>query len=234
MSPFSLVADEDGVDELAFRLPVGGETVPGLLWRPSGSAGPRPAVLIGHGRTACKRSPYLLNLARRLVSRRGWAAAALDAPAHGERRPPGAEDWPRPDPDQAVAEWRACIDFLQDEAPFDGALGYWGLSMGTAVGVPLLAAEPRLRAAVIGLMHARSPRVRADAARVACPVLFIANWDDSRAPRAEAFELFDTIGTADKRLHAYPGEHAAIPDEAITASEDFLARHLDSPQVGSH
>jgi hypothetical protein len=57
-------------------------------------------------------------------------------------------------------------------------------------------------------------------------VLFIVNWDDSRVPRAEAFELFDAIGAADKRLHAQPGEHGNVPEEEFTATEEFFARYL--------
>jgi hypothetical protein len=61
---------------------------------------------------------------------------------------------------------------------------------------------------------------------VECPVLFVANWDDTRAPRAGAFELYDLIASQDKRLHAYPGEHGQLPEETRAASEEFLARYL--------
>ena len=69
-------------------------------------------------------------------------------------------------------------------------------------------------------------RIRADAQRLECPVLFLVNWDDTRAPRNAAFELFDLIGSEDKRLHAYPGEHGQLPEEARAASEEFFARYL--------
>jgi fermentation-respiration switch protein FrsA (DUF1100 family) len=69
-------------------------------------------------------------------------------------------------------------------------------------------------------------RIRADAGRLGCPVLFVVNWEDIRAPRARAFELFDLIASADKRLLAYPGEHGQLPEEALDASADFLARYL--------
>jgi len=188
MADLTLVEDQAGVRESSFRLTVDGEPVPGLLWSPSGSTGPRPAVLVGHGRSGDKRNPGLLGLARHFVAR-GLAAVALDAPGHGERRCAEDEDWPRPDGGQAAREWLACIGHLADAGEVDAsALGYWGLSMGTALGISLLAAEPRIRAAVLGLMHANWPappgeRIRADAGRVRCPVLFMVNWDDSRAPR---------------------------------------------------
>jgi dienelactone hydrolase len=68
-----------------------GEAVPGLLWHPSRSAGPRPTVLIGHGGGLHKRCPYVFRLARRFAGR-GWTAVALDAPdmesaAHSKTTP---------------------------------------------------------------------------------------------------------------------------------------------------
>jgi hypothetical protein len=38
--------------------------------------------------------------------------------------------------------------------------------------------------------------------------------------------LFDAIASTDKRLHAHPGPHGAIPEEEMTAAEQFLARYL--------
>jgi len=230
MTELHLVADHSGVAEHQFELPVGGKQVPGLLWTAPGGDEPRPTVLLGHGRGGHKRDRYIPNVALRLVRHRGWTTVVLDAPGHGDRRPPGADLTqlpPRPDPDQVIREWQACLRFLQGRHLTDpGDLGYWGLSMGSAMGIPFLAAEPRVRGAVLGLMHARSERVRADAARISCPVLFIVNWDSSWAPRAEAFELFDAIGAADKRLHAWPGEHGNVPEEELTATEELLARYL--------
>jgi fermentation-respiration switch protein FrsA (DUF1100 family) len=71
----------------------------------------------------------------------------------------------------------------------------------------------------------------ADAASIGCPVLFIQQWDDSLIPREHVFELFDALGAVDKRLHAHPGEHAAVPVEEIAFSARFLARHL-APHAG--
>jgi dienelactone hydrolase len=233
---FDLVEARPGVGEHSFRLSVDGHSVPGAFWSPLEGAGPRAAVLLGHGRTAHKRSQYLVALAHDLVAR-GLAVVALDAPGHGERRRTdvGSEvQWPRPEADQAVQEWCACIDLLGDDGVIDvTTLGYWGISMGTSLGISLLAAEPRVRAAVLGLMHPNWPappgdRLRADARQVTCPLMFLVNWDDRRAPRAQAFELYELLGSKDKRLHAYPGDHGELPDEAMTASIDFLFGRLTS------
>lgn len=53
-----------------------------------------------------------------------------------------------------MPEWQATLDALQElpERVADGPVGYVGLALGTAIGVPLVAAEPRITAAVFGLM----------------------------------------------------------------------------------
>lgn len=228
----TLVRDDGIVLERRFEAKAADDVVPGLLWSPAGGATPSPTVLIGHGRTLDKRSAHAL---ARLLAAHGRNAVAIDAPGHGERRGPYAEGWPRPDPDETVRDWHAALDLLRDEAGLDTArLGYWGVSMGTSLGMSLIAGDPRFEAAVLGLMHPDWPappgtRIRADAGRLSCPVLFLVNWDDTRAPRTRAFELFDLIGSTDKRLHAYPGEHGQLPEEAFTASSEFLAGYLETP-----
>ena len=236
-----------GVRERDFAVEVDGRTVPGVLWLPEEGTGPRPLVLLGHGATRHKRVDYLVALGRRLASDYGFAVAAIDAPGHGDRRAPGHDDdvtlfgdflaeWSRKGTvDDVVAEWQAALDAVRDlDEVGDGPVGYWGLSMGTIYGVPLVAAEPRIQVAVFGLMGLLGPtraRLAADAPSIACPVLLLQQWDDSLIPRAEVFELFDALGSLDKRLHAHPGEHAAVPVEEIAFSARFLARHL-APHAG--
>ena len=237
----------DGVRERDFAVEVDGRVVPGVLWLPQVGTGPRPLVLLGHGATRHKRIDYLVALGRRLASDYGFAVAAIDAPGHGARRASGHDDdvtlfgdflaeWSREGTvDDVVAEWQAAIDAVRDlDEVGDGPVGYWGLSMGTIYGVPLVAAEPRIRVAVFGLMGLLGPtrdRLAIDAPSIACPVLFLQQWDDSLIPRAEVFELFEALGSVDKRLHAHPGDHAAVPVEEIAFSARFLARHL-APHAG--
>jgi hypothetical protein len=58
-------------------------------------------------------------------------------------------------------------------------------------------------------------------------VLFLQQLDDELVPRDSAMELFLAIGSSDKRLHAHPGVHEAVPPEEFDQSEAFLARHLE-------
>jgi fermentation-respiration switch protein FrsA (DUF1100 family) len=103
------------------------------------------------------------------------------------------------------------------------------LFVGTILGLPVVAAEPKISVAVLGLMGITGPtknRLEQDAALVRCPVLFLVQWDDELVPRDRAFELFSALEARDKRLHANPGSHVEVPVEEFRASEQFLARTL--------
>jgi dienelactone hydrolase len=222
-----------------------------LLWTPPDAEGTRPLVLIGHGASGSKREQYVVALGRRLVRHLGYAAAAIDGPVHGDRSPSSGpvpdmpffqfgQLWSSDDTmtDAIVADWKATLDALQSEPDIGvGPVGYWGLSMGTILGLPLVAAEPRITAAVLGLMGLTGPtrsRIGADAPNVGCPVLFLMQWHDELFPREKVYELFDLLGTSDKRLHAHPGKHGDVPLEEFDFSERFLALHLGSgTSVGS-
>jgi hypothetical protein len=64
------------------------------------------------------------------------------------------------------------------------------------------------------------------AARVTVPVLFTLQWDDERFDRDGQIELYESLGSVDKRLHAYPGRHADDGPEALESSAAFLRRYL--------
>jgi hypothetical protein len=83
--------------------------------------------------------------------------------------------------------------------------------------------------AVLGLMGIAGPtkdRFAADAPAVSCQVLFVVQWHDELFPRALAFELFEALGSTDKRMHVSPGMHAEVPAEEFEVSGRFLASHL--------
>lgn len=241
--------ESGGVCERQFEVEGARGPVPGLLWTPVGAEGGRPLVLIGHGASGSKREDHVVALARRLVRHHGFAAAAIDGPVHGDRRADRgtvaglpflefSQRWAG-DPamtDDMVADWRRTLDRLQSLPQVGkGPVGFWGLSMGTILGLPLVAAEGRIRVAVLGLMGETGPtrqRVARDAAAVRCPVLFVVQWDDELFERRAAFALFDRLGTPDKRLHANPGPHAAVPADELDATESFLADRLGALPAG--
>lgn len=92
------------------------------------------------------------------------------------------------------------------------------------LGVPLVAAEPRIRAAVLGLFGALG--LAEAAARITIPVHFVMQWDDERVPRQESLALFGAFASAEKTLHANPGKHGDVPAFETENSLRFFTRHL--------
>jgi dienelactone hydrolase len=244
---------EKGVVERRFNLVVGEETVPGIHWLPEGVTEPHPTILIGHGGTEHKRVPHVLGLARTLVRHRGYAAVALDAPGHGDRMSEGQQEaitqilarrrgerLAAIPPErlralvgsagQAVKEWQALLDDVATNPQWtNGPFGYWGVSMGTAFGVPLLAAEPRISAAVLGLSALRNgvDDQKELAARIAIPLLFLFQWDDELMSRDGGLALWDAFGSAEKTMHINPGRHVGIPLFERDAALSFYQRHFE-------
>jgi pimeloyl-ACP methyl ester carboxylesterase len=249
-----------GVVERSFEFEADGEMVPGILWRPEGASATTPLVLLGHGGTQHKRTPNILGLARRMVRHLGYSAVALDAPGHGERvvdheaadafrrdlerrvtTQSGSASLERAPDDQAsrrpfvavgraVKEWSTVLDLLEKEGGIDERVGYWGVSMGTMIGLPFVAGEPRVTAAVLGLagltgMPGGEER-EAAARRCSIPVLFIFQWDDQLMSRETGLDLFDAIGSADKAMHVFPGGHVDTPLYERDAYDAFFLRHL--------
>jgi len=229
-----------GVTERDFNVTCNGRTVPGVLWTPERADAPTPLVLIGHGGNGHKREAHLVALARRFVRHNGIAAATIDGPAHGDREPEGIDGESLAQrrrryigdrvTDDMVEDWKTTLDALHKLPEIGiGRVGYWGLSMGTLFGLPFIAAEPRIEVAVLGLMGTAigtGSRLRADAAEVTCPVLFLQQWDDELISRESSSELFDALASSDKTLHANPGLHAAIPREECLNTQRFLADRL--------
>ena len=248
---------EMGVVEQRFELPVDSEAVPGIRWHPEGAKVPRPTILIGHGGTQHKRVPNVLGLARRFVRHLGYSAVALDAPGHGERirdpakaerrrraiqdriaagpgaggvalGPEEAREWVERTA-RGMAEWRALLDRL-DEEGHGPRYGYWGVSMGTAIGLPFVAAEPRIGAAVLGLAglgnRPGAERFELAARGLTIPILLVLQWNDELVGQTSGLALFDAIGSTEKTLHINPGGHVQIPLFERDAYEAFFVRHL--------
>jgi dienelactone hydrolase len=242
---FTSETSSGGVCEQLFTL---GE-IPGVLWTPQDDAGPRPLILMGHGGGQHKKAPGILARARRFVTECGFAVAAVDVPNHGDR--PKNDEYDRIATEnrarvdagedvapllaefhalvarQTVPEWRAVLDAVQEIVDVGAdPVGYWGVSLGCGLGIPFVAAEPRVRAAVLGL---GGPLASAEAAaRITVPVEFLMQWDDERVPRAQSLALFEAFASAEKTLHANPGKHAELPAFEDDSTLRFFDRHLGS------
>lgn len=222
--------------------------VPAVLWTPRERRARVPLVLIGHGGSQHKTHAGVVDLAARFVTDLGCAAAAIDGPIHGARRAAALSGaamqaeflalWQHDGRvDDMVADWRAVMDVLVALDDVDpSAVGWYGVSMGTAYGLPLIAAESRIRAAVLGMWgvdFANSDRLGVAAREVRCPVLFQQKWDDSLFTRDGQLRLFELLGTSEKWLKIYPGGHVPVAGEQADDAVRFLATRLDPTRVGS-
>jgi len=221
--------------------------VTAALWTPEHAVPGTPLVLLGHGGGRQHRHhPGMEGRARRLNDV-GFRAVALDVQGHGPRpRTPQDEEEvealhaarrahedvapivERYNADLArrtVPEWRALLKGLLalpeiGEAP----VGYWGITLGTAIGVPLVAAEPLVRAAVLGLFW---PSTLLEAARqITVPIELDMQWDDEQMPREGSLALFDAFASTEKSLHVNAGKHMDMPRFEADSAVRFFERHL--------
>jgi hypothetical protein len=237
----------DGVVDRSFII---GE-IPGVLWSPASAAPGAPLLLMGHPGGLHKRAQGLVARARQAVLRDGFHVASIDSPGHGERaRSHRDQQWvnallrardqgeplaPIITPfnvslaERAVPEWQLTIDALQslpeigDAAP----IGYSGMTLASAIGIPLVVAEPRIRAAIFGGVFVYDALLAA-ARQITIPVEFLLPWDDDEIDRASGLALFDSFASTDKTLHAFPGSHFRVPAERIDTR--FFARHLGTAE----
>lgn len=246
---------EAGVLRRDFDIEVAAETVPCVIWAAEGATGPRPLVLMGHGGSQHKKTLGIRTRAIDYANTLGYAILAIDAPGHGDRisreestrleqevgaRVRGETSAPAIDPArmkmmaersrQAVPEWRAALDAVQqmDFVGAGGAVGYWGVSMGTAIGVPFVAAEPRIQCAVFGLAGLRPGATEMEQAAnsITIPLQFVFQWEDAVAPRESGIALFNAFAAKEKTMHINPGGHMDIPTFESDAWKNFYLRHL--------
>ena len=241
----------DGIREQFFTI---GE-IPGVLWTPAESSGPRPLVLIGHGGGQHKKGWEVVSRAFPYVTSCGFAVAAIDAPGTGDRpehpevrrlvaviqeqeaagepASPAKARLAETVAAQLIPDWQTTLDALRklDYVGDSHPVGYYGLSHGGEMGIRLIAAEPRITAAVLGLIG--SDWLIDTAARITVPVEFVLQWDDEGNPRDSVMKLFDALGSAEKTLHANPGSHFRVPSFEIDSSIQFFTRHLGSSGTAS-
>lgn len=243
---FTSEASSNGVIERDFTL---GE-VPGVLWSPASRPARTPLVLMGHGGGLHKRTPALVARAHHFATTCGFSVVVIDAPAHGDRPRTAQDDqatadfrqamaagepigpivvrYTLPLVERAVPEWQATIDALQELPEIgDGPIGYGGgVTMGTAIGIPLTAAEPRITAALFGGGFFVHEGLIEAARQITVPVQFLLQWDEEHVERESTLALFDAFASKEKTLHANRGGHADVPAFETDDAARFLLRHL--------
>ncbi|MEV5963153.1 alpha/beta hydrolase [Kribbella sp. NPDC051952] len=237
---FSAETSANGVIEREFSV----GDVPGVLWSPtSGSA---PLILMGHPGGLHKKTPALVARAHHFVSN-GFAVASIDSPGHGDRpRSEQDEAWVASMlaaraagqsivpivteynmslSERAVPEWQATIDALE-KLPDVGPIGYCGMTLATAIGIPLTAVDSRITAAVFGGVLVYDALFEA-ARQVTVPLQFILPLHDDELPRDPGLALFEAFASPAKTLHATPGNHFKVPWSETEDSTHFFIRHLN-------
>ncbi|WP_280256825.1 dienelactone hydrolase family protein [Nocardia abscessus] len=241
---FTAETSFDDVIERDFTL----DAITGVLWSPASGSDGAPLILMGHGGGLHKKAPGLVARAQHYVNTCGFTVAAIDAPGHGDRprneqdqqwvaallraraagEPIGpiVADYNASLAERAVPEWRATLDALQalpeiGEAP----IGYGGMTLGSAIGLPLAAIDSRITAAVFGGVPVSEALTEA-ARRITIPVTFLLPWDDEEIDRRSGLALFDAFASKEKTLHANPGGHHEVPWFETEASARFYARHF--------
>jgi len=235
----------NGVIERTFTL----DDVTGVLWSPETDFNGAPLILAGHPGGMDKKAPPHVARAHASVTTHGFHVATIDAPGHGDRprnaqdqrliaqfrqaRETGSSEFGRILADycasvaeRAVPEWQATIDALLalPEIGAHAPIGYSGMSLASAIGIPLTAVEPRITAAVFGWASAHDALLEA-AKRTTIPIEFLLPLDDKEIPREFGLELFDAFASANKVLLAFPGGHHEAPTDGRLDTR-FFPRHL--------
>lgn len=219
--------------------------VPAIAWRPENIEEPVPLVLAGHGGGGHKADGFVGALRDRLVPR-GIAVAAIDAVGHGDR----AEGTPSPEAvvavisdrtsyDTMVVDWTSTLDALLASGDFRAdAVGYAGLSGGCLFGLPYVASDERISAAVLGACGYEGAPLLADAPSTFAPVLreaaqeyerptlFLLQDDDDFFPPDGGRALFADLASREKQLITSPGTHTEVPLEALDQVADWLVDRL--------
>ncbi|MAI10297.1 MAG: hypothetical protein CBD27_04690 [Rhodospirillaceae bacterium TMED167] len=227
-----------------------GRAVPGALWLPA-EAPPEALILVGHGGSRHKRDESTLDFIAAVVESNNMAAAAIDGPIHGARgRDLSSRQGPDPSPDPSarqtafldlwktpgngienmVSDWQASLmALLALPELHDVPIGYFGLSMGTAYGLPFAAADARIDAAVLGMWGANYPNSAVlveRASAVKCPVLFLHKSEDGFFTLEGGLEIYRALPNDDKCFVMHEGPHTPATPEQTKLAIRFLAERL--------
>tara|TARA_R110002124_G_scaffold63777_8_gene174619 strand:+ start:16327 stop:17088 length:762 start_codon:yes stop_codon:yes gene_type:complete len=226
-----------------------GQSIPATFWSSRlQSGGGTPLVLLQHGGPFHKRHEHSNALAETIVERTGAAVLLIDGPIHGRRRTDTAgveemlaafeQHWrENPGIDQMVSDWRTALDaVLQQRWADPNRVVWFGMSMGTAYGIPLCAAETRIKAAAIGMWGTdwgQGTSLFEHAGQMQTPALFQIKSEDEIFSLEGQRKLFDAIGSPDKCLHTFAGGHSMTAPGQLDQLLEFIIQALTSDQEAS-
>ncbi len=250
MAQIAWTLDEtrEGIRHREFSVPVDGRgTIPAVLWTPEGTDEPLPLILSAHGGSHHKKHPTMLLLRDHLMEGAPAAVATIDFEGHGDRGEiTSTEDESLLDllanpasPASAASELSATLSALLGTEEFDAsAVAYFGVSMGAWFGIPFLANEARVGAAVLGLVGTQfdflervgRPRLTEPvwerAREIELPTFLFAQESDEVVSLDSTVELFKLLASPHKRFLVAPGGHAFVPQDVFAAGIAFLKHRL--------
>ena len=212
----------------------------GTVWHSRASSGVRPLLLLAHQEDEDRQSPDLMDFMSLMCGKYGFVVAAIDGPMHGARRV-GTVDQSmmKHEFDQAwidgeetitpmVMDWKITVDALCELAEVDARhIGYFGLSMGTAYGIEVVATDMRIGAAIFGQWgshYAHHERVLKNAKRINCPVDFYAFEKDPNLIHQKT--LLDTFRSEEKKWITYSKRSLFSNKKHVEMAKDFFVLHL--------
>ena len=214
-------------------------SVTGAVWLPTAIDPAKPLILFGHGASGDRYQAPITHLANKFREQAGFPVLSIDGPVHGLRQvgPGGREAfWPEWQRDACIddmtEDWQLAISAVQTMAGVKSSgLAYFGLSMGSIFGIPLVAVRQDMLVATLGLIgvndsNPHGQRLLDDAARIQCPLLFLMQLEDELFDREGYLKVFDALASKDKRIHANTGLHPEIPGDEIQFAFDFMLGHI--------
>jgi len=224
-----------------FYTKAGDRRVPASIWMPKNTSQLLPVVLVGHGGSGHRKSQLVLDFVQDIVLEFQMAVVAIDGPVHGDRRgvfmdgpvvrQEFREIWATGlSIDPMVEDWQSCIDHLNQFPEIDlNRIGWYGISMGTAYGIPLVAADSRIKVVSLGMWGTCRPpteRLVADANNISIPVLFQVKENDEIFTQQGQEDLYANIASKEKAYKTYPGGHTDPKDKQLIEIIQFLSQHL--------
>jgi hypothetical protein len=225
----------------------GSGVIPATFWKANASADPRPPVtLLQHGGPLHKRDERTNGLAQSIVTGTGGAVLLIDGPIHGLRRDDQPElmemlgifkQYWQEDAgiDGMVLDWMTVLDAVIEQGWVDAERVAWfGVSMGTAYGIPVCAADDRIKAAAMGMWGTdwgQDVQLLADARAMRTPTLFQIKTGDEIFSTLGQRALFDALGSPNKCLSTYDGGHSLTAPGQLDQLLRFIVRAFGGDHV---
>jgi len=219
----------------------GQRNITGAVWLPPQTDDDIADTLMcfGHGASGDRYQAPICYMAERFSREAQIPVLSLDGPVHGlrqvgegGRKAFGPEYIRQGALDDMTMDWHLAIEATQNLLNMGKSkLAYFGLSMGSIFGIPLVASRDDCKVATLGLfgIQERTPhreQFLAACADITCPVLYLMQLEDELFSREGCLLAFDALSSADKSLHANPGLHPAVPVSEVDHAYAFLLSHI--------